>query len=81
MSIQERHELNLGVMRGCGRHLLIIGISPSYNDWVYHGEPVKLHRDIERFDEETSSNSFHEENEMLGMLNDLQAPIEHEEET
>ncbi|KAA0047495.1 CACTA en-spm transposon protein [Cucumis melo var. makuwa] len=54
---------------------------------MYHGEPVNLHRGILRFeegtsnsnplDEKTSSNPFPEENEMLGMLHDLQAPIEH----
>ncbi|KAA0043014.1 GDSL esterase/lipase [Cucumis melo var. makuwa] len=33
------------------------------------------------FHEETSSNPVPEDNEMLGMLHDLQAPIEHEEET
>ena len=31
--------------------------------------------------EGTSSNLFSEDNEMLEMLHDLQAPIEHEEET
>ncbi|TYK26462.1 (R)-mandelonitrile lyase 1-like [Cucumis melo var. makuwa] len=54
---------------------------------MYHGEPVNLHRGIPRFeegtnnsnplDEKTSNNPFPEENEMLGMLHDLQAPIEH----
>ena len=32
------------------------------------------------FYEGISSNYFHEENEMFGMLNDLQAPIKHKEE-
>ena len=59
------------------QHLLTIGISPSYTEWVYRGEPVNLHRGIERFDEWTSSNPFNEEDEMFGMLNDLQASIEH----
>ena len=57
---------------------------------MYHGEPVNLHRCIESFydgtssnslDEWTSSNHFQEEDEMFGMLNDLQALIEQEEET
>ena len=55
---------------------------------MYHGESVNLHRGIQRFDEGTrgypfdkgtSSNPFAEENEMLDMLHDLQALIEHEE--
>ncbi|KAA0040404.1 GDSL esterase/lipase [Cucumis melo var. makuwa] len=33
------------------------------------------------FDEETSSRQSNEEDDMFGMLNDLQGPIEHEEET
>ena len=35
-------------------------------------------RGIERFYEGTSSNPLDEEDEMFGMLNDLQSPIEHE---
>ena len=71
------------------RHLLTIKISLFYTDYVYHRELVNIHRGIQRFDEGTSSNPFDEgisndlfskENEMLGMLNDLQAQIEHEEE-
>ena len=68
----------------------MIGISPSYTDWVHHKESVNLYKGIERFDEETSSDPFHErtgnnpfseDNEMLGMVHDIQAPIEHEKET
>ena len=56
---------------------------------MYHGKPINLHRGIENFDERNSSNPFdegtssshfHEEYEMFGMLNDLQAPIEQEDE-
>ena len=90
--MQEMYELNLGLIRGCRviSILLTIGIFPSYTDSVYHEELVNLHKGIERFDEETSSNPFdkgtsnnhfHEENEISGMLNDLQTMIEHEEET
>ena len=48
---------------------------------MYHKEYVNLYRGIEKFDEETDSNLFPKDNEMLGMLHDLQALIEHEEET
>ena len=41
---------------------------------------MNFHRGIERFDEGTSSNHFDEEDEMFGILNDLQALIEHERE-
>ncbi|KAA0026006.1 (R)-mandelonitrile lyase 1-like [Cucumis melo var. makuwa] len=73
---------------------------PSYTKWVYRGELVNLYRGIDRFDEGTSSNPFHEEtscdpfhiegtsnntffedNEMVGMLHDIEALIENEEET
>ena len=85
--MQEMYELKL---EGVEWHLLMIGISPSYTDWVHHKESVNLYKGIERFDEETSSDPFHErtgsnpfsvDNEMLGMVHDLQAPIEHEKET
>ena len=40
---------------------------------------MNLHRGIGSFDEGTRSNPFNEEDEMFGILNDLQAPIEHGE--
>ena len=40
---------------------------------------MNLYRGIESFDEVPSSNPFHEENEMFNMLNNLHAPIDHEE--
>ena len=51
---------------------------------------MNLCRGIERFDEGISSDPFHkgtnsnhfpEDNELLGMLHNLQAQIEHKEET
>ncbi|KAL0559314.1 hypothetical protein IC582_003922 [Cucumis melo] len=73
-------------LEGVERHLLTVGISPSYVNWIYHGERVNLPRGLERVathlhhDDEGTSNLF-EQNEMLDLLNDLQVPIENEEET
>ena len=55
-------ELKLVLIRGCvERHLLTIKVSPSYTEWLYHGDLVNLRRGIERLDEGTSSNPFDEE--------------------
>ncbi|TYK15037.1 uncharacterized protein E5676_scaffold45G00790 [Cucumis melo var. makuwa] len=81
---------NWNSLKGVKRHLLTIGISPYCTEWVYHGKPVNLYKGIKKFDEGTnrnlfdegtSSSHFHEEDGMFGMLNDLQALIEQEEET
>ena len=34
--------LNWNSLEGVGRHLLIIGISPYYTKWVYHGESLSF---------------------------------------
>ncbi|KAA0052853.1 uncharacterized protein E6C27_scaffold33G00030 [Cucumis melo var. makuwa] len=63
---------NWDSLEGVERHLLTSGMCPSYTEWMYHGEPVNLYRDIKRFDEGISSDHFHE---------GTSSSIEHEKET
>ena len=41
------------------RHLMTIGISPYYTEWVYHKESLSF-RGTENVEEGTSSNHFDE---------------------
>ena len=88
--MQEMYELKFELIRGC-RAIFINNwnISLLYRLGV-SWRAVNLHSGIKRFDEEISRDPFHEgtsnnhspeDNEMLGMLHDLQASFEHEEET
>ena len=42
---------NWDSLEGVELHLLTTTIASSYIDWVYHGEPVNLHRGMESPDE------------------------------
>uniref|UniRef100_A0A9I9E9K0 Transposase-associated domain-containing protein n=1 Tax=Cucumis melo TaxID=3656 RepID=A0A9I9E9K0_CUCME len=48
--------LNWSSLEGVERHLLTIGISPYYIEWVYHEESLSF-RGIENFEKVTSSNN------------------------
>ena len=60
--MQKMYKLNLRLIKGCGATSINnwnISLL-AYTGWVYHGEPVILHRGIQRFDEGSSSNPFDE---------------------
>uniref|UniRef100_A0A9I9EDR2 Uncharacterized protein n=1 Tax=Cucumis melo TaxID=3656 RepID=A0A9I9EDR2_CUCME len=80
VSMREMYELKLELTRGCGMISTDYWNIPYYTEWVYHGESLSF-RGIENFKEETSSRQFDEEDDMFGMLNDLEVPIEQEEKT
>ena len=51
---------NWNSLEGVEQHLLIIGTSIYYTEWVYHGQPVTFNRDTKKLDDGTSSNPFNE---------------------
>ncbi|XP_038890872.1 uncharacterized protein LOC120080309 [Benincasa hispida] len=62
-------------------HLFMNGMSPSYTQWVYHGEPANLARfqtNISSSIDDRVSREFnveHDDDEMFGLLNDLQGSM------
>lgn len=58
-------------------HLFKLGISPTYDIWVYHGEKCESSSLLARKELETTDNSniAHDHDDIFDILDDLRGPV------